>query len=108
MANSVYAGAVKKPVDEAIIRRFVRECPPFYAVMIALCAKRYDCYLKPQNAASLRAGAADTFMAICLPYCNEFVTADCGQLRCFREVVAFIGLDVTLKSYEEFRRLSPP
>jgi hypothetical protein len=43
-------------------------------------------------------------MAVCLPYCDQFVTADSGQLAAFREVVSIAGLATTAKSYEEFRK----
>lgn len=42
-------------------------------------------------------------MAVCLPYCDQFVTADPRQLPAYREVVSIGGLNTTLKSYEEFR-----
>ncbi|HLW81045.1 MAG TPA: hypothetical protein VKS20_03285 [Candidatus Acidoferrales bacterium] len=103
MARSVYEKGAGHATTDAVVRKFLNECPPFYALMVALCVRRYTSYLKPSGAPSLKAHAADTFMAVCLPYCDLFVTADCGQLRCFREVVPFIGLGVTLKSYQEFR-----
>ncbi|MFZ0640807.1 MAG: hypothetical protein WA020_10865 [Candidatus Acidiferrales bacterium] len=103
MARSLYEGGTKNRATDAIVQRFLQECPPFHALMVALCAKRYDYYLRPPSSLSLEAGAADTFMAACLAYCDLFVTADCGQLRCFREVVSFMELAVILKSYQEFR-----
>ena len=103
-ARKLYKYVAKKPVDEPAIRRFVAECPPFHAWMIALCAAQWDRCLRPPNVRpSLRSGRNDTIMSVCLPYCQQFVTNDSGQLECYKEVVSICGLDVNIRSYEEFR-----
>jgi len=104
MARNLYERVAERPADDATIRKFVAECPPFLALMIALCAAHYDRNARPPSAPrSHRAGWADTLMAVCLPYCNQFVTDDRGQMSCYKEVVSLGGLDVTVRSYEEFR-----
>jgi hypothetical protein len=103
-ARNLYERAAGKPVDEAVIRRFIAACPPFRALMVALCAAQYDRCIRPQNVGpSLRSGMNDTFMSVYLPYCQRFVTNDSGQLRCLREVASICQLDVAVQSYEEFR-----
>lgn len=104
LAGNLYARAAKSAPDERTIRRFVGECPPFNALMIALCAAQYDRCIRPQNEGpSLRSGRNDTFMSVCLPYCEQFVTNDTRQLRCFEEVISICKLRVVARSYEEFR-----
>jgi hypothetical protein len=104
IAGGLYSRVGKLPPDETTVRRFTEGCDPFRALMIALCAAQYDRCIRPQNVGpSLRSGRNDTFMAVCLPYCHQFVTADPRQLACYKEVVSIAGLDVTVKSYEEFR-----
>ena len=104
LAANLYSRVARKPADDSTIRRFAAECPPFYALMIALCAAQYERYVRPPMVSpSLRAGRNDTFVSVCLPYCHQFVTNDPGQLECFKEVVSIGSLDVTVRSYQEFR-----
>ena len=104
LASNLYARVAKTPPDDSTIRRFFAECAPFRVLMVALCAAQYDrCIKMPGAGPSLRAGRIDTFMAICLPYCNQFVTHDRGQFACFGEVASFCTLGVTIRSYDEFR-----
>jgi hypothetical protein len=86
------------------MRRFIAECDPFRALMIAFFAAQYDlCHRKEGVGRSFRTGWNDTLMAICLPYCQQFVTNDDGQLACYREVASIAGLDVAIHSYKDFR-----
>lgn len=104
LAIGLYSRVGKLQPDETTVRRFTDGCDPFRALMIAFCAVQYDRCVKPQNVGpSLRTGRVDTFMASCLPYCHQFVTADPRQLACYKEVVSVAGLDATVKSYGEFR-----
>jgi hypothetical protein len=104
IARSLYERVAEHPADDSTIRRFETVCPPFRVVMVALCTALYDRNTRSRRTGpSLRAGRADTFMAIYLPHCDQFVTNDPGQLACYREVVSVVGLGVTVRSYEEFR-----
>lgn len=104
LARNLYERAATKPADDATVQRFYGECAPFRALMIALFAAQFDrCIRSPNISPSLKAGRNDTFMATGLPYCDEFVTNDSGQLACYREVISLAGLDLKLRSYEEFR-----
>jgi hypothetical protein len=103
-ARKLYEYVAKKPADEPTIRRFVAECSPFHAWMIALHSAQYDRCMRPRNAGpSLRSGRNDIIMSVCLPYCQQFVTNDSGQLECYKEVVSICDLNVNVRSYEEFR-----
>lgn len=104
LAANLYARVGKRPPDETTMRKFTDECDPFRALMIALCAAQYDRCVRPQHLTpSLRSGRNDTFMAVCLPYCHQFITNDPRQLACYREVISVADLQVTASSYEEFQ-----
>jgi hypothetical protein len=104
LAGNLYSRVGKKSPDEALMRRFVADCDPFRAILVAFVAAQYDLCIRPERVGpSFRSGRNDTMMAICLPYCRQFVTNDKGQLACYRAVASVAGLDVTVRSYEEFR-----
>lgn len=104
VSSKWYSRTLKKSPSDAMIREFVAKCPPFRALMTALCAVQYDRCVRPSNVGpSLKTGRNDTFMSIYLPYCNQFVTDDPRQLKCFQEVTSVSGLDTAVRSYEEFR-----
>lgn len=103
-ARNLYARYAKNHTDETTIRRFVKQCDPFHALLVAFFAAAYDRCVRPQNVGpSFKSDSGDTLMAVCLPYCHQFVTNDAGQLACYSEVVSLVGLGVTVRSYEEFR-----
>jgi hypothetical protein len=105
MAQKIYDRVAARAADDATIRRFTDACDPFRAMMIAIVAAQFDRCMKPSNGGpSLRAGRTDTFMAIYLPYCDEFVTSDPRQLECFKEVALIARLRVSVRTYEDFRR----
>jgi hypothetical protein len=103
LARNLYERVATKPASDEDICRFYKECEPFRVIMIALCAAQYDRCIKPAHEPSLKTGRNDTFMATCLPYCDEFVTSDGGQLACYREVLSVARLNVIIRSYDEFR-----
>lgn len=104
LAENLYSRVAKRPFDTAKVRQFFDACPPFHALMVALFVAQYDRCIRPQNVGpSFRSGRNDTFMSVCLPYCEQFVTNDLRQLRCFKEVVSICELKVAVRSYEEFR-----
>jgi hypothetical protein len=104
LAGRLYERVGKKSPDEELIGRFVAACDPFRALMIAFNAAQYDLCLRPERVGpSFKSGRNDTLMAICLPYCHQFVMNDKGQLACYRALASVAGLDVVVRSYEEFR-----
>jgi hypothetical protein len=103
MMRGLYERAASKPADDATIRGFYDACEPFRALIAALVVAQYDRCVKDHGEPSMKTGRNDTFMATYLPLCDEFVTDDAGQLVCFREVVSLAGLNVTVRSYQDFR-----
>jgi hypothetical protein len=104
LAGNLCSRVSKNSWDAAKVRRFFDACPPFSALMVALFVAQYDRCVRPQNIGpSLRTGRNDTFMAVCLPYCEQFVTNDARQLRCFKEVISICKLPVVAQSYDDFR-----
>jgi len=104
LARNLYERVATKPADDTTIKKFYAECEPFRTLMIALCAAQYDRCIRPANMSpSLKTGRNDTFMATGLPYCDQFITNDAGQFACYTEVIPLAGLNVTIRSYEEFR-----
>jgi hypothetical protein len=103
-AATLCSRIAKHPYDEATVRSFVGQCPPFRTLMVALFAAQYDrCIRTHSSGPSLRSGRNDTFMSVSLPYCNTFVTNDLGQLACYREVASLAELDVDVSRYDVFR-----
>jgi hypothetical protein len=101
VAKGIYDRAATVPATDEAIRKFYSECEPFRALMIAIFAQVYN-RIKPAGVPRMKAGRNDTFMATCLPFCDEFVTRDKSMLACYREVVAAAGLNVTVRSFDEF------
>jgi len=100
LAQRLYDRVAKYPADLDTIQRFVAACDPFRVLIIAVCVAQFDRTIR-RSGPSLRSGRNDTFMAVCLPYCHHFITADARQLSCYREIVS--TSNVALKSYTEFR-----
>lgn len=105
LARNCFNRVATKPSDDTAIRKFYAECPAFRAIMIAIFAAQFDrCIRSRTQSPSLKAGRSDTFMATCLPYCDQVVTNDLGQMWCYREVVSLAEFgDVAVRSYDEFR-----
>jgi hypothetical protein len=104
LVRALYDRHAEQPADDATIRRFTEACDPFRAMIIAMVAAQYDRCVRPRSTLpSLRTGRIDTFMATYLPYCDEFVTSDRGQLECFKQVALIAGLGVTVRCFETFR-----
>jgi hypothetical protein len=104
-ARNLYERVATKAVEDATIQKFYAQCEAFRVLMIAVFAAEYDrCIRQPSDGRSLRAGRIDTFMVTCLPYCDEFITNDDGQLACYAEVISVAEIKkVTIRSYEDFR-----
>lgn len=103
LARNLYQRAAARPIDDETLRDFYAKCDPFRALMLAIFAALYDrCIRQPDDSRSLKSGRNDTFMAACLPYCNEFVTDDRGELACYQDVVALAGFETTIRSFDSF------
>jgi hypothetical protein len=94
----------RDPPPALAVERFLRSCPPFHAYLLGLCAARYARNLKPSQGRSMKAGALDTSMAACLPYCHVFVTNDRGMENCFKEIGVTARLPAEVVPYDCFRQ----
>jgi hypothetical protein len=80
-------------------------CPPFRAIVYALLLAWYDRSVRERHTGEkFRAGRLDLFMAVYLPYCDRFITAEIygEQERCLREVARAAGLHTVVGSYDDF------
>jgi hypothetical protein len=113
MASVLYAyisarDPKRDPPPASAVERFLCACPPFHAYLLGFCAARYTRNLKPSQSTSMKAGALDSSMAVCLPYCDVFVTNDGGMQNCFKEIGAVAGLPLEVLSLDCCRqRLAP-
>lgn len=97
----LYTRATKKSVTEEKVRTFVRECPPFRALLAALMVAEYERTIR-QDEAPAFAGRNDLFMAVYLPYCDEFLSNNHLQQKALREVVSIAQLQTSIRWYKEF------
>lgn len=109
MASALYAHVSERdprhdPPPAAVVEHFLCSCPPFLAFLLGLCAARYTRNLKPSYQASMKAGALDTSIAVCLPYCHIFVTNDGGMRNCFKEIGRLASLPAEVMSYGRFHQ----
>ena len=86
------------------VREFLDACPPFRALIYSQHISDYELMFRAEHGSvRLIAGRNDLYMSVYLPYCNEFVTRDCGQKDSLRAVVEFGGLQTDVLSFTEFR-----
>jgi len=103
-AQGLYKRGVGAELDEQTIRQFVERCPPFHALILAICVAHYErCIRDLRTSVSFRAGAVDLFSAVYLPYCAQFVTNDKRHLNALREIVTIGDFKTEILSYRGFR-----
>jgi hypothetical protein len=104
MGNLLYDRAAAADASEATIKEFMEACPPFRAIIYAVLLSWYDRAVRDEKGEKFKAGRNDLFMAVHLPYCDKFVTAEKHgeQERCLREVAFVAGLDAEILSYDDF------
>jgi hypothetical protein len=101
----LYDHAAGANANEATIRQFMDCCPPFRALIYAMLISWYDRGVRDrQTGERLSAGRNDLFMAVYLPYCDQFVTAEIRgeQEKCLRAVTVAANLETKVLSYEDF------
>jgi len=104
-AKDLYDTGAGTDVSETAVRQFMNSCPPFRAFVYALLLVWYDRSLRERHMAEkFRAGRLDLYMAVYLPYCDQFITAEDGgeQERCLREVANAADLKTEVRSYDDF------
>lgn len=86
------------------MKEFIERCPPFRALLVALCFSQYDRCIREERQQSLgKAGRNDMFSAVYLAYCKVFVTNDDGQGKAMKVVADLTGLDTAVLMYDELR-----
>jgi hypothetical protein len=96
------AAGIKPCAEE--VKDFIDRCPPFKALLVALCFSQYDRCIRDQKVESLgKAGRNDMFSAVYLAYCKVFVTNDAGHCKAMKTVADLAGLDTAVRMYDEFR-----
>lgn len=104
IGSELYRHVAGSAPDEEKVRQFVAACPPFHALLIAYARAQYERCVAVQPAAKRRklANRVDTFMAVYVPYCAQFVTADDDQFQCFSTVVSELTLSTSVLTYDQF------
>jgi len=104
--RGIYERASEVDLDEAAIRKFVAECPPFHALVLGICAAQYERCIRDlqRTNVSYRAGAVDLFSAVYLPYSAEFITADERQFNALTEVARMAQLENKVVLYQDFKK----
>jgi hypothetical protein len=88
----------------AEVKDFMERCPPFKALLVALCFSQYDRCIRGEREPSLgKAGRQDMFSAVYLPYCKVFVTNDEGQGKALVAVSDLMEQPASILMYDEFK-----
>lgn len=97
--------ATKTRPPESEVKDFIERCPPFKALLVALCFSQYDRCIRGENAPSLgKAGRYDMFSSVYLPYCGVFVTNDEGQWKALTAVAGLMGREMDILMYDDFKK----
>ncbi len=104
MGKLLYDHVSETNASETTVREFIDACPPFRAIIYAMLLSWYDRAVSPEDGEKFGAGRNDMFMAVHLPYCDKFITAEKygEQERCLREVAQAAGLETEILSYDDF------
>lgn len=90
--------------SESEAKDFIERCPPFKALLVALCFSQYDRCIREERQESLgRAGRLDMFSSVYLAYCRVFVTKDSGQCKALKAVAELMGREMEILMYDEFK-----
>jgi len=99
-AIGLHERASGRKVDEQTIGKLVESNAPFRALMAAIVVSLYHrCVLEEPPTL---AGRSDVFMAVYLPFCDEFISNDHAQQTALREIVTLAGLPTKIRWYKEF------
>lgn len=92
-------------ISEADTKDFMERCPPFKALLMALCFAQYDRCIRSEREQSLgKAGRVDMLSAVYLPYCRTYVTNDEGQCKALNAVAELMHAEVGVVLYEDFKK----
>jgi hypothetical protein len=105
IAKGLYESGGGSSITEEGVHKFTDHCPPFRAAVYGLLLAWYDRSLGDRhNREKFQAGRIDLFMAVYLPYCDQFITAEQRgeQERCLREVAFTADINTHVRSYDDF------
>ena len=103
-ANLVAKATGTRP-SETDTKDFMERCPPFKALLLALCFAQYDRCIRSEREQSLgKAGRVDMLSAVYLPYCKTYATNDEGQYKALTAVAQLMGADVAVVMYGDFKK----
>lgn len=103
--QGLYSRVATGDASEATVRDFMAKCPPFRAIAYAYLLTWFDRALGDRHKRErYTAGRVDMFIAIYLPYCDQFISAENHgmQERCLREVARAAHLLAEVRSYNDF------
>jgi hypothetical protein len=100
MVSGLYSKPTGVNINEAAARDFADACPPFRALLTALCVAQHERSVRNRRHKST--GVFDLYASVYLPYCEEFVTADPIQQEALRQVVSLAKLTAKVRSYADF------
>jgi len=101
---ALYEHVAKHQPGEDNVRAFLADCPPFNALLLSLVMAQFERTTRDlKSGESYRAGRADLFTSVYLPYVDVFITNDERQRRCLREIAVVAHFGVEILSYEDFR-----
>jgi len=100
----LYDHIVKRDISETDIKSFMAVCPPFRGAVYAFLMMWYQDSLRDTDGENFRAGYYDLFMAVYLPYCQKFITAEVyrEQEKCLKEIASVAQFPTIVQSYDDF------
>lgn len=101
-ADLVERATGKRPTSESV-KDLLDRCPPFRAVLTALCVSQYDRCIRADRTPTFgKAGRLDSLSATYLPYCEFFITNDNGQLKTLTTVNRLTEGRTIVERYSDF------
>jgi hypothetical protein len=108
LCKGMYDRTAGTDISKELFLEFLDVCPPFRAFNYAMHMFNFDRVVRNEDGERYRSGCNDLFMAIYLPYCHKFVTADRMQEKCLREIASAADLGTEVISYDDFRSRMVP
>jgi hypothetical protein len=101
LGKPLYERGSKRSLNDEELKAFMGACPPFRSICYGLVGSWFDVSLAPQVFNKL-AGRNDQMMAVYLPYCSRFVTADGKQETRLRAIAVEAKIGCEVLSYADF------
>lgn len=104
LCKGIYDRVAGTKISEESFLEFLAVCPPFRAFNYAMHMSNFNLAVRHEDGERFEFGFNDLSMAIYLPYCDTFVTAEkmAEQEKCLREIAFIAGLGTEIMSYDKF------